>query len=308
MLRRKFLLTCALTGGILAFRQAWARVPRVVFCQDTTANDYRAAQVQALRQWVAKQAPSWQLVVRDAGGSVLRQMADLEWAIAHEATAIILGPRADAPLVPLVRAAQAQGIWVVGISRRLPGVTYDTFVHADNYRLGWLAADFLVQARPAGGKVAMLEGLPSASTAKERTAGFLERLRTAPQWQLVARAPADYLRHRAAIVMSGWLEAGTRFDALYAHSDSMLVGARAAMRQHGLDPAAVLSIGIDYTSAAQSAILMGEQTASLRYPLLVVEAAQAVRQWLLKGKAAAEIDVPSLLVTRDNAGREPPIF
>lgn len=282
--------------------------PFVAFLQDTTANDYRAAQVVRARQWFAHFAPHVRFTVFDAGASVLLQLRDFEKAIEQGARVILLGAGAGKPLLPLLAQAREKKVRIVGIGRKIPGAAYDTLIETDNRQIGEMAARFLFARRPQGGKVAMLEGLPASSAAQERRAGFLGALAQMPQWRLVASEPAHYLRHRAAQVVERWLSEGVRFDALYAHSDSMLDGALWALKRHGMALDRMLTIGIDYIAAARRAILAGEQTASFLYPLHIEEACQAAMSWLHHDHAPARILVPTHLITRENATRIAAIF
>lgn len=190
----------------------------------------------------------------------------------------------------------------------MPGFLFDALVTGDNYAIGARAAELLATLRPEGGRVAMLEGLPGTTPAAQRGAGFRATLRCYPQWQLIAAEPADYLRHKAARVVEAWAAAGVAYDALYAHSDSMLVGARAAWRRLGVDPRSLITIGVDYIAAARTAILAGEQTASFRYPLMVDEAGVVAQAWLRHGKEIPFVDVATPLITAQNAADEAAIF
>ncbi len=217
-------------------------------------------------------------------------------------------PRDAAPLVPALEAARAAGAYLIAISRLVPGFLFDALVTGDNYAIGARAAELLATLRPEGGPVAMLEGLPGTTPAMQRGTGFRATLRRYPQWRLIAAEPADYLRHKAARVVEAWAAAGVSYDALYAHSDSMLVGARAAWRRLGVDPRALITIGVDYIAAARTAILAGEQTASFRYPLMVDEAGAVAQAWLRHGKVIPFVDVATPLITAQNAADEAAIF
>lgn len=280
--------------------------PLVVFCQDTTANDYRAAQVRAAIAWFGENLPECRFVVRNAGGSVVQQIRDITWASDAGAAVILLGAAGGYPLAPALQEARANGAVLIGISRLVPTFVFDALVTGNNFAVGAAAAHLLAQSRPEGGRVAMLEGLPGSSTARQRSEGFRMALKALPQWRLVATAPADYLRHRAALVVEAWHREGVRYDALFAHSDSMLAGARWAWRRLGIDPASLITIGVDYIAEARSALLAGTQTASVCYPLMVAEAGELVRR-ALAGEPLPlwnEVATP-VIVGRDAAEKEP---
>jgi ribose transport system substrate-binding protein len=291
-----------------ALGRTQAQKPLVVFCQDTTANDYRAAQVRAAVAWFAENLPECRFVVRDAGGSVVQQIRDITWASDAGAAVILLGAAGGYPLAPALQEARANGAMLIGISRLVPTFVFDALVTGNNFAIGAAAARFLAQRRPEGGRVAMLEGLPGSSTARQRSEGFRMALSALPQWRLVATAPADYLRHRAALVVEAWHREGVRYDALFAHSDSMLAGARWAWRRLGVDPASLTTIGVDYIAEARAALLAGTQTASVCYPLMVAEAGELVRKALAGEPLPLRHEVATPLIVDRDAAQKQPIF
>jgi len=93
---------------------------------------------------------------------------------------------------------------------------------------------------------------------------------------------------------------GKTFDAIYAHNDAMAAGARFALKQAGIDPASVPTVGIDFLPETREAILRGEQLASFTYPTCGKVGVKAALD-LLNGKTVPRnIAVPSVIVTRKN--------
>ena len=88
----------------------------------------------------------------------------------------------------------------------------------------------------------------------------------------------------------------------------MLSGVRSVLRRYEIDPKSIIMIGCDYTSEAQEAILKGEQTGSVKFPLAGREAV-AIAQKILRGeKVPKHIFIPVQLVTKSNAASIKPIF
>lgn len=78
----------------------------------------------------------------------------------------------------------------------------------------------------------------------------------------------------------------------------MAAGARFALKQAGIDPASIPTVGIDFLPETREAILAGEQLASFTYPTCGVIGVKAALD-LLKGKKTPRyIAVPSQLVTK----------
>ncbi len=154
----------------------------------------------------------------------------------------------------------------------------------------------------------MLEGVPTATTAIQRTAGFKDGLAEFPGLRLAATKTGNYTRAGGLLAMEAALEDGTEFDAIYAHNDAMLAGARVALRAAGIDPRKVPSIGIDYIREAREAIRNGEQTASFTYPTCGKVGARIAVEILKGNQVPKYVDVPAQIVTLENVETVPTIF
>jgi ribose transport system substrate-binding protein len=283
--------------------------PKVVgFAQDTLANDWRRAQAEGLRQAFATGAPAVQLLVTDANADTARQVQDVEDMLHRKVDVLITSPRDSRAMTPVISRAYRAGTPVVLLTRAIVGEDYTTLIGADDRAIARQAARFMADRLQGRGKVLILQGIPTASTAMARTEGFLEVMRTFPGIRIVAIKDGNYLRADAIRAMEEVLREGLAFDAIYAHSDSMAAGARLALRKAGIDPARVLMVGIDYIPEAREAIRRGEQAASFTYPTGAQEAADAARALLRGESVPRRIVVESVLVTRDNVERVSPIF
>jgi len=279
----------------------------VAFAQDTMANDWRVAQVRQLQQAFAAH-PEVKFVYSDGKGDTARQVHDIDNFIYQKVDVLMASPRDSQATVPVLAKAYRQGIPVVLISRSITADEYTTFVAPDNTQIAKHAADVVAKALNGQGKIFILQGIPTASTVKERTQGFLDQLQKYPGLQVVASRPANYLRADAIRVTEEVLRQGISFDAIYAQSDSMAIGARLALHKKGINPADKVIVGIDYVSEAREAIRSKEQTASFVYPTSAVEAAQVVLKILRGETVPKKVVVNSMLVTIDNVERLDPIF
>ncbi len=279
----------------------------VGFAQDNLANDFHAAQVRRLVERFSRE-PSVNFVFSDAEGETAKQIADVEEFTARKVDLLIVAPRDAKAMAPVIAEAYRQGIPVILLSRRVEGESYTCLIAPDNEQIGEQAADFMAARLGGKGKVMMLEGIPTASTAIARGEGFRQRLRRYPQMHLVATKVGNYLRGDAIRAMEEMLDSGLHFDGMFAQSDSMAAGARLAMRKAGIEPSSKVIVGIDYIAEARQAILNGEQVASFIYPLCVDETADIAIEILRGRKVPKHRVIPSRLITRHEAKRAQPIF
>ena len=298
------LLLCLLSGVAVA---AERRTLVVGFAQDTLANDWRMAQVQGLQRAFA--AYPWiHFIYTDGKGRTATQIRDIEDLVHRPVDLLITSPRDSRAAAPAVAQAYAQGIPVVLLTRAIDSQDYTTFIAPDDAGIAADAARYMAQRLHGKGRVLILQGVPSASTAVARTQGFLTALKAYPQMQVAAIKVGNYLRSDAIRAVEEALREGIAFDAIYAQSDSMASGARIALDKAGIDPAGLVMVGIDYIQEARRAIRAGRQSASYTYPTCAEAAARAVVD-ILEGRSVPKhIPVPSQRVTRENVDDVQPIF
>lgn len=291
-----------LTGNVVA-----AEKFIIGFAQDNMANDWRAAQVRDV-EIALKAYLDVEFIFTDAGGSVPQNIEDIEDLVERKINLLMVSPRDPRIMTPVISSFYKKGIPVVLLTRRMLSDDYTTFIGANDSVIAAGAADQIAKALNGKGKVFVLQGVPTATTAINRTKGFIERMKAHSGIEIVAIETAKYQRGEAVNVIQDALEKGTKFDAIYAQSDSMAAGARLALKAFGLDPKSIPIVGIDYISEAREAIRDGSQYASFVYPTAGKKAAEmAIR--ILKGESVArEIEIPSQTVTRENVDQVKPIF
>jgi len=277
------------------------------FAQDNMGNDWRAAQVHAVEQALSKY-DNVKFVYTDAAGSVAQNIQDIEDLADQGMDLLIVSPRNPQAMTPVISALYDRNIPVVLLTRKMTNDKYTTFISPNDFQIASQAADQVAAASGGKAKILMLQGVPTATTAVQRTQGFIERMKAHPGMSIVDIIPANYQRAEAVKVVQGVLESGMKFDAIYAQSDSMAAGARLALMGAGIDLKSIPVVGIDYIPEAREAIRAGEQYASFTYPTCGdVGADIALR--ILRGEAVPrQIEVPSQMVTQENVDQVESIF
>lgn len=287
--------------------QAGEKTYSVGFPQDNMSNDWRRAQVMAVQAELAKH-PDIEFTYTDAQGDTAKNIQQIEDMVDSGIDLLIVSPRDINAMTPVIAHVRTRNIPVILLTRRILTDDYTAFVSANDDKIAQRAASYMAKELKGQGKILVLQGVPTASTAIKRTEGFLSEIAKHENIQVVAVKPADYLRSEAVKVVAAALEEGVAFDAIYAQSDSMATGARLALKAAGIDPKSKLIVGIDYIPEARDAIRAGEQAATFTYPTSGREgAALAVR--ILRGETVErEIEVPSEMVTRTNVETVETVF
>lgn len=279
----------------------------VGFAQDTMSNDWRAAQVNEMKQ-ALKKYPYIRFISTDAKGNAARQVLDMQRLVEQGADIIVTSPRDVSLMTPAISDIYRSGIPVVLLTRRIASNDYTTFIGADDRQIARKAAEEMAKRMGGEGRVVMLRGVATATTAIQRREGFIEALKAYPKMKVVAEPIANYNRVDAIRAVEKLIADGVEFDAVYAHSDSMAAGARMAMKLASITINDIVTIGIDYISEAREAIRAGEQSVSFSYPTAGREGAEAVVRIIQGKKLTKDQTIPFDMVTSDNVERVETIF
>jgi ribose transport system substrate-binding protein len=308
MLRLAAILLFVVFSGNSAMAESAGKTDIVVgFAQDTLSNDWRLAQVKDIEAGLAPYK-NIRFVFTDGMGSTAKQIRDIEDMLASKVDILITSPRDVQAMTPIIRKAYRQGIPVILLTRKIDSDDYTTFIAPDDAEIARQAATYLAEQLHGKGKILMLQGVPSASTAIQRTNAFIEALHKYPGVTVSVIKTANYLRSDAIKAMEEVLYSGQEFDAIYAQSDSMASGARIALKKSGYDLNKIIIVGIDYISEAREAISNGEQRASFTYPTCAREAVKAVLAIVAGKNINKRVMVPSQRVTKENVSTVDPIF
>ena len=277
------------------------------FAQDDMSNDWRAAQVNAVSAALSRY-DNVEFIHTDARGDVAQNIVDIEDLADEGIDLLMVSPRSPDAMTPVISALYDSGIPVILLTRMVTNDKYTTFIAPDDTAIAARAADQIALATGGKGKVLVLHGVPTATTAIKRTNGFVDRMKAHVGMEIVDIVPANYKRPAAIQVVQDALEKGVQFDAIYAQSDSMASGARLALKQAGIDPASLPIVGIDYIPEAREAIRDGEQFASFTYPTCGQEAADAAMLILSGETVPRSIEVETQMITAENVDQVETIF
>ena len=198
----------------------------------------------------------------DAQNDIGRQLNQVENFIAQKVDAIIINP-VDTDATPrMTRLAVRASIPLVYVNRLPadkqlpPGVAFVGSDETQSGTLQMLEVCRLLQGK--GGIVIMMGELTNQST-RQRTQDVYDVI-AKPQChgiQVLAKQTANWKRTEAADLMSNWLSAGLRPQAVVANDDEMAIGAIQSLRQARLLTSTVVA-GIDATADGLAAMKAGE--------------------------------------------------
>jgi inositol transport system substrate-binding protein len=198
----------------------------------------------------------------DAQNDIGRQLNQVENFIAQKVDAIIVNP-VDTDATPrMTRLAARASIPLVYVNRLPadkqlpPGVA---FVGSDESQSGTLQMLEVCRLLQGKGGIVIMMGELTNQSARQRTQDVYDVI-AKPQChgiQVVAKQTANWKRTEAADLMTNWLSAGLRPQAVVANDDEMAIGAIQSLRQARLLSSTVVA-GIDATADGLAAMKTGE--------------------------------------------------
>ncbi|MEV4242294.1 substrate-binding domain-containing protein [Streptosporangium canum] len=253
----------------------------------------KGAEDEAKKQGVA-------LTVTDAQNDASQQVNQIQNFASQSMKAIIINPVDSDAAGPAVKAAERSKIPVIAVDRVVNGATVAQTVASDNVAGGKLAAQELAKQMGEKGKVAVLQGVPGTSAARDRGQGFTEGIKAYPDIQVVAQQPADFDRTKGLDVMTNLVQSNPGITGVFAENDEMALGAVKALgAKAGKE---VKIVGFDGTPDGLKAIQAGTLNASIAQQpqLLGQQAVQGAIKAAKGEKIEATVAVPVKAVNKDN--------
>lgn len=284
------LVALTITTGVFAEgKSEEGGLPKVGITQNNVGVDsYQTTYDQTLRDEQGKYADSFEVIILDAGGDPVRQIAQIEDFILQQVDVIVVWPTNGEAVIPAVKKAYEAGIKVVVTNSPIgsAGIQYtETFSGPDNVEEGRIAARLMSEGLGGEGNIVQITGLPGYVTATERQQGFEEEIaKVAPGITIMDTQPGDWNREKSQRVMENFLTKFPNIDGVYAADDNMGIGAlnaaKAAGRAEGMIFVGATNFGVGY-----DAIKAGEYYGSV-YQSPVEDAKNALKtaQQILSGE------------------------
>lgn len=160
------------------------------------------------------------------------QADQVEAMLTRGVDALVLQPIDSDGLIPLVKRAREQGIYVVTVDRGLRDSSADLYIAGNNTTFGSEAAKFMVKKLGGKGKIVILRGV-SCIVDSERFDGAKAVFDQAPEIEILGNQPGEWNREKSHTVMQDFLTKFEKIDAVWAADDDMALGAEQAIREAG---------------------------------------------------------------------------
>jgi ribose transport system substrate-binding protein len=264
------------------------------------ANPFRIASTKS--QVEAAKAKGWKLLTTNAQSNVQQENSDIKGMIDKGAKAIIFSPINSTGLGDAISYAKEKKVAMIPVDRNITGVkgcgSVGPQLGSDFVEQGRRAADAMIKATGGNAKLAILLGASGVNVTDDRTAGFLDQLKTknATGIEVVFQQTADFTREKGKSVTETLLRSHPEVNAIYAENDEMGLGALAALDDAGkAGTSTVHIVSIDGTKGAVQAIVDGNFDAVIESNPAYGPSAQAALEAYVNGAGA-----PAVTITTDN--------
>ncbi|MDQ0272363.1 sugar ABC transporter substrate-binding protein [Cytobacillus purgationiresistens] len=219
---------------------------------------YLASYVKGLQK--EAEAQNVELVILDAEWKIDKQSFQMQNLITKKVDAIVLNAVDAKAIVPALVKAQSSNIPIIAgnVGLEEEGNKYiKAFTGADSITEGQGAAQLIKEALHGKGNIVQIIGSPGMEPTINRKKGFEEELaKIAPDIQIVASEVGGWDKAKSVTAMENLLTANPDIQGVYAHDDTMAVGAIQALKEHKKDSIKV--VGIGGSAAGIDAIKVGD--------------------------------------------------
>ena len=291
------------------------RKPRLVlgFSQVVAEANWDTANSESIRK--AARDAGIELRLEDAKRSQVTQMAALRSFVDQRVDVIAFSPVVETGWENLLREIRSARIPVVLMDRAIEindASLYVSLVGSDFVEEGRRAGRWLLDNAPdVQGEIGVVElqGTVDSAPANGRNQGFFEVIAPDARSRMIRSESADFDRTRARELMTEFLRTnGRRIRVVFAHSDTMALGAIEAIEAAGFKPGSdVLVISIEGSRKGLEAIVAGKLNVSVECsPLLGPQLIRIARDLAAGKTVPRRVVTQETVFTRENAAAELP--
>lgn len=194
----------------------------------------------------------FQLITKNPGSDVNLQIEQIQEMIEQGVDAVFLCPVDWEKITPALEVLRKADIPVINIDTQVKDTELaDAYIGSDNKKAGYLCGEDLIEQRPDGGKIVILE-CPSLNSINERITGFEEAIIDAG-FEVLARADVGAQKDKAQSEMENILEQYSQIDAVMCGNDQAALGVLQAMKDAGRG--GILVYGVDGSPGVKSELL-----------------------------------------------------
>jgi ABC-type sugar transport system substrate-binding protein len=261
---KKLILAAAVTASVLTPLAAQAQKIGLAMANQETFLAYMSDALLAQAKTVGASVQ-----MESADNDISKQLNQIQNFITQKVDAIIVNPVDTDATTKMTKMVTDAGIPLVYVNRK--PVDFDklpknvAFVASDEKVSGTLQTQEVCRVMKGKGNIVVLMGELSNEAARTRTKDIEEVLATkeCSGIKILDKREATWLRTNATDIVSNWITAGLKFDAIIANNDEMAIGAIQALKSSKRWTPDFMVAGIDATPDALASMKAGDLKVSV---------------------------------------------
>ena len=233
----------------------------VGFSQVGSESDWRNGNTISMQEALSAEN-GYRLIFEDAQQKQEKQITAIRNFINQGVDYIVLAPTTEQGWDTVLAEAKTAGIPVIIVDRQIEVSDPDLFtcwVGSDFLSEGETAVRWMDHQLPESLRIVHLQGNIGSSAQIGRTQGLENGLRDHPGWELVFRAPGDFVQAKGQELIQSLLAEKTDFNVIFSENDNMAYGAIEALKEKGIRPGQDITIiSFDASRDALRLIMDGE--------------------------------------------------
>jgi ABC-type sugar transport system substrate-binding protein len=193
-----------------------------------------------------------------------QQVQQVENALVKQPDGMIVTPIDEESLIPVFKQAHDQGVAIVGIGATVSDDSVMTsFVARDNYSLGTLSADYVIDqlggAGKAEGKVGVIHGIRGLTFTEEKAKGIADTFAKEPGIEVVdGPYTGGFSADLGLDAAANMLTSNPDLDAIVFDNDDLAEGGVEAIQNAGINLDDIIVTGTDGGEVALDAVEAGD--------------------------------------------------
>lgn len=271
--------------------------------QANMREEWRVALVKELEKEI-KDHDNIRIISTDATSSVQKQKHDIDHLMGFGMDLLIISPCDEKEMTEKIKEVYDSGIPVIVMDRAIEGFDYTFYIGPDNTMIGQQAGEYLAGALAGkDAKVLELQGENLPIQSKERSNGFASVIDKHPSITRGVLRLENESKDAAfdAVIRDKKELAGV--DAIFAHSDYVILGAYEALKSMHMEKNIILVGSDGFTGEDEGIDLVesGRINATISCPVGAREAIEYAMDILNKETGVPkQIILRSYTITKDN--------
>lgn len=203
----------------------------------------------------------YELISYSADGDAATEVNNMEDLITKKPDVILYNPVDSDAAGAALSLANDAGIPVITVDRTANGGEVVSHVASDNVYGGELAGEYIKELLgEAGGELLEIQGVAGTSAARDRGEGFHKAVDGVANYTVVDSQIGNWDKAQGMTIMENALQAHPDIKAVFAHNDTMAMGAMEAAYAAGRED---IIIGFDADDDAVQAVKDGKLAATV---------------------------------------------